>query len=99
MFSGLFFGAFFLITGLIGYRIGRRGAWLAESRWAGEPILGQILWGVALLALGIYMFRRLGFTRWVITTGGQQLRITNVGRGRSSGAARADERRALPDRT
>ena len=96
MFSGLFFGSFFLVTGLIGYRIGRHGAILADSRWAGQPIGWQIAYGVVFLLIGVYFLRRLGLTRWTVIEDRARRVVKNVGQGRSSGAQRTDEQRSLP---
>jgi hypothetical protein len=99
MFSSLFFGAFLLLAGLIGYNTQHRGVLLADSRWTGRPILWQVALGSALLLLGIYLCRRLGVFRWEIVAGGAPRPIKNVGKGQSSGAKQAADSHALPSHT
>ena len=89
MFSSLFLGAFFLITGLIGYDTQRR-ALLFDS-W-----LWQIAVGAGLILLGLYLVRRLGVFRWEVVVGNPSPRIKNVGSGKSAGAQHPQEHAPLP---
>jgi hypothetical protein len=95
-FTALMAGAYFLITGLVGYNLDRTYALRAMSRWTGHPIPGQIVLGVALLAIGIYFVRRLNASRWIVIGRRPERQVKNAGKGRSSGAER---RRSLPEST
>jgi hypothetical protein len=96
MFSGLAFGTFFLVTGLIGYNADTSTSMLAGSRWTGKPIPWQIAFGSVLLAVGLILFRRLIVTPRAAGIGGGPRGIKSVGKGRSRGAQQADSQRALP---
>jgi hypothetical protein len=95
MFSSLFFGAFLLVTGLIGYDTQQRAKLFADSRWMGRPILWQIAAGTGLVLVGLYLARRLGVFRWEVVDGPASPRIKSVGSGRSTGAARRGYERHL----
>ena len=58
-FSSLFAGLLFFVTGVIGFRVGVRGALLGDGRWAEGPILEQVGLGLVFLALAVFFFRRL----------------------------------------
>ena len=86
MFSALFFGMLFVISGLAGFRLDKKVPLTSETRWADGPILSQTAMGLGMLALGVYWSRRLDDPRLNIASRAPRI-IRNAGAGRSSGAA------------
>jgi hypothetical protein len=81
--SSLFAGLLFFVTGVIGFRVGVRGALLGDGRWAGGPILEQVGLGLAFLALAVFFFRRLPGPA---TPPAPSRLVRSVGGGKSAGA-------------
>lgn len=88
MFSGLFFGVLFLVTGAAGLSLSRESG---GPRWTGRPVLWQVALGLGMMAAGVYWSRRLDDPRLQVHR--DPRREKHVGAGRSQGAAR---RRGLP---
>ena len=85
MFSALFFGMLFVVSGLAGYRLDKS-PMTSDTRWADGPILSHIAMGLGMLALGIYWSRRLDDPRLNVASPAPRT-IKNAGAGRSRGAA------------
>jgi hypothetical protein len=94
MFSGLAFGTFFLVTGLIGYNADSGSPLLAASRWTGQPILWQMAVGAALLTVGLFLLRRVTSAQRPRRSVSRPPGMKHVGKGRSRGAQQ-DGGRAL----
>ncbi len=60
MFSAFAAGAFFLVTGLIGFDTYNLRGFFQGGRWVDPPIWRQVALGMALLLLGAFLARRLG---------------------------------------
>ena len=88
MFTMLFFGLLFLITGILGLDLRRNG----EVRWAGRPLLWQAGTGAVMLMLGIYWSRRLDDPRLQRRPVKPRL-LKQAGSGRSPGAETAHRHR------
>jgi hypothetical protein len=58
-FGSLTLGAYFTVTGLIGFMTDPHDAMVAGTRWAAGPRWPAVAAGVLLLALGVYLARQL----------------------------------------
>ena len=85
MFSALFFGMLFSVSGLAGFRLDKR-PMTSDTRWADGPIWSHIVMGLAMLALGVYWSRRLDDPRLHVLSRGRPP-MRNAGAGRSKGAS------------
>jgi len=95
MFSALAAGAFLLVTGVIGWNVRYLRGFFEGGRWSDGPVWWQIGLGAGLLLLGAYWLRRLVDPRWTFTGVARSRQVKIVGRGRSSGVDRQQERRSL----
>jgi hypothetical protein len=50
--------AWFIVSGLIGFRLDRHGAFLAGTRWSSDVIWWQVLMGLAMACLAVYYWRK-----------------------------------------
>ncbi len=96
MFSALAAGAYLFVTGVIGLDITYQRGMFRGIRWVDGPVWWQIALGVGLLLLGVFFSRRLP-SRWTPIPVPRAQVIKDAGAGRSSGAARGEDQRSLPD--
>ena len=91
MFSALAAGAFFLVTGLIGFDTYNLRGFFRGGRWVDPPIWRQVALGIALLLLGAYFARRLAPPVPPPPPGPRV--VKHVGSGKSARASRTEEAR------
>ena len=96
MFSAFAAGAFFLVTGVIGFDTYMLRGFFQGGRWVDPPIWRQIALGIALLLLGAYFARRLAAPAPPPAPAPRV--VKHVGSGKSARASRTEEARRVSSR-